>query len=63
MSDSRIRSDNQTLQQLKAWFDDNNPFDMNCPDLCSLPTALVAMKEDNINWDEAEIVREAIQQN
>ena len=60
ISDSRIRNDNQTLQQLKAWFDNNNPFDMNCPDLCSLPTALVVMK-DNINWDEAEIVREAIQ--
>ena len=34
---------------------------MNCPDLSSLPTALLAMKEDNINWDKAEIVGEAIQ--
>ena len=61
MSDSRIRKDNQTLQQLKAWFDTNNSFDVNCPELRSLSNGLVAMKEDNINCDEAEIVGEAIQ--
>ena len=61
MSDSRIRKDNQTLQQLKAWFYINNPFGVNCPELCSLSTGLVAMKEDNINCDEAEIVGETIQ--
>ena len=60
MSDSRIRKDNQTLQQLKAWFDSHNPFDVICPELCSLSTGLVAMKEDNINCDEAKIVGEAI---
>ena len=60
MSDSRIKKDNQTLQQLNAWFDTNNSFDMSYPELCNLSTGLVAMKEDNINCDEAEIVGEAI---
>ena len=61
ISGSRIRKDNQTLQQSKAWFDTNNLFDMNCSELRSLSTGLVVMKEDNINCDEAEIVGEAIQ--
>ena len=53
ISNNKIRKDNQTLQQLKAWFDTNNPLDVICPELYSLSTGLVAMKEDDINCDEA----------
>ena len=61
MSESRVRKDNNTLQQLKAWFDINNPFEMRYPELRSLSTDLVATKEDKINCDEAEEVGEFIQ--
>ena len=61
MTDTRIRKGNQTLQKLKTWFETNNPFNVNCPELRSFSTDKVAMKEDNINCDKAEIFGEAIQ--
>ena len=61
MSVSRIKKGNQTLQLLQEWFATNNPFDLSCTELRSLSTGLVAMEDDNINCDKAELVGKAIQ--
>ena len=59
MSQSRRKKDNETLQQLQAWFAINNPFDVSCPELLSLSTGLVAMEDDNINCDDEESIGQA----
>ena len=59
MSQSRRKKDNETLQQLQAWFAINNPFDVSCPELLNLSTGLVAMDDDNINCDDEESIGQA----
>ena len=63
MSVSRRKEDNETLQELQAWFVINNSFDVTCPELPGLSTVLVAMEDDNINCDDAESIGQAIQTN
>ena len=58
---SRIKRDNEDLENIKLWIENHNPFDDNEPLLTSIATGLTATEGDGINCDEAEKNGQAIQ--
>ena len=58
---SRIKRDNENLENIKLWIENHNPFDDNEPLLTSIATGLTATEGDGINCDEAEKNGQAIQ--
>ena len=58
---SRMKGDNEDLEKLKFWLKTNNPFIEEEPSLKSISTGLTASEADQINCDDAEKVRKAIQ--
>ena len=58
---SRIKRDNDDLENIKLWIENSNPFDDNEPLLRSIATGLTATEGDGINCDEAEKIGQAIQ--
>ena len=58
---SRIKRDNEDLENIKLWIENHNPFDDNELLLRSIATGLTATEGDGINCDEVEKIGQAIQ--
>ena len=58
---SRVKRDNEDLENIKLWIENHNPFDYNEPLLRSIATGLTATEGGGINCDEAEKNGQAIQ--
>ena len=58
---SRQKRDNQDLETVIEWFQENNPFDVSHQELRSLESGVAAAEEDKIDCDDAEAVGERIQ--
>ena len=58
---SRIKGDNEDLENTKLWIEKHNLFDDNEPLLRSTATGLTATEGDGINCDKAEKNGQAIQ--
>ena len=57
---SRIKRDNEDLENIKLWIENHNPFDDNEPLLRNIATGITATEGDGINCDEAEKIGQAI---